>query len=262
MLNGGGDAILDGGQLTLENNGEVRAWVAQSSTSSWINLHNGDEERTVYLRSEGTSSGNGGVLSLLTYDGTETVTLDANASGGAYLNMKQADGTTKITLDTETAGKGRITCDEIRLKGGADFAEYFDVISKDNDSRNIEPGTIVSIDPENPGKLIPCSQAYDTKVAGIISGANGVDPGMLMGHDNTIASGATPVALSGRVYVKADNSNGKIEPGDFLTTSTKTGFAAKVRKKKAKKAKGAIIGKAMTSLEEKEGFVLVLVSLQ
>lgn len=144
--------------------------------------------------------------------------------------------------------------------GGADLAEYFDIIDLENEDQNLEPGTIVSIDPANPGKLIPCSEAYDKKVAGIISGANGVDAGMLMGHDNTIASGDFPVALTGRVYVKTDNSNGKIKPGDFLTTSGKTGYAMKA--KNIKKAKGAIIGKAMTSLDENEGFVLVLVSLQ
>jgi hypothetical protein len=261
-LENGGDVIINGGQFTLQQNGNDMAWISATSSSSWINLYNGDNVRTVYFRSGGTAASDGAILSLKTFDEVETFTLDANASGGAYLNMKQADGTSTITLDTESAGKGRITCDEIRLMGGADFAEYFDVIGEENDNRNIEPGTIVSIDPDNPGKLIPCSKAYDTKVVGIISGANGVDPGMLMGQDNTIASGDTPVALSGRVYVKADNSNGKIEPGDFLTTSSKTGFAAKVSKKKMKKAKGAIIGKAMTSLEEKEGFVLVLVSLQ
>jgi hypothetical protein len=81
-----------------------------------------------------------------------------------------------------------------------------------------------------------------------------------MSQVNSIASGDYPVALSGRVYVKADNSNGKIEPGDFLTTSAKPGYAMKV--KNVKKATGAIIGKAMTSLEDNEGLVLVLISLQ
>jgi hypothetical protein len=192
----------------------------------------------------------------------ETITLDANYASGALFSMKKTDGTETISIDSEYGGKGRITCDEIRLKGGADLAEYFDVIDFENEDQRLEPGTIVSIDPDNPGKLVKCNTAYDTKVAGIISGANGVDPGMLMGHDNTIASGDFPVALTGRVFVKADNSNGSIKPGDFLTSSSKPGFAARVKKSKMNKAKGAIIGKAMTSLDEKEGFVLVLVSLQ
>jgi hypothetical protein len=261
-LRNGGDVILKGGSFFLENNGESRATIANSTSGTYMNMYNNDMVRTVYFRSGGTSSSEGAVLSLKTYDEVETITLDANTSGGAYLNMKKTDGTSTITLDTEYAGtgKGRITCDEIRLKGGADLAEYFDIIDSENERQNLEPGTIVSIDPANPGKLIPCSKAYDHKVAGIISGANGVDPGMLMGHDNTIASGDFPVAIAGRVYVKADNSNGKIEPGDFLTTSGKTGYAMKA--KSVKKAKGAIIGKAMTSLDENEGLVLVLVSLQ
>lgn len=256
----GGDVIIDNGQVTLQSNGDVRAWFASSFQSSWINLHNDTEERTVYLRS-GTANG-GGAMTMYAGDGTSTVTLNANSSGGAYLNLRKIDGTSSITLDADYSGTGdgRITCDEIRLNGGADFAEFFDVIPDMGSGLEIEPGMIVSINPDNPGKLMPCAEAYDKKIAGIISGANGVKPGLMMGQDNSIASGDHPVALSGRVYVKATNINGNIEPGDFLTSSAKTGYAMKV--KKMKKAKGAIIGKAMTELDAPDGYVLVLVSLQ
>jgi hypothetical protein len=81
-----------------------------------------------------------------------------------------------------------------------------------------------------------------------------------MSQDNSIASGDHPVALTGRVYVKAIDANGKIKPGDFLTSSSKPGYAMKA--KNLKKAKGAIIGKAMTGLEDNEGYVLVLISMQ
>ena len=256
----GGDVIIDNGQVTLQNNGDVRAWFAASFQSSWINLHNGIEERTVYIRS-GSANG-GGEMTMYTGDGTSTVSLRANSSGGAYLNLRKIDGTSSITLDADYSGTGdgRITCDEIRLNGGADFAEFFDVIPDMGSGLEIEPGMIVSINPDNPGKLMPCDEAYDKKIAGIISGANGVKPGLMMGQDNSIASGDHPVALSGRVYVKATNHNGNIEPGDFLTSSARTGYAMKV--KKMKKAKGAIIGKAMTGLDAQDGYVLVLVSLQ
>ncbi len=261
-LNGGDVLLNNGGSIKLNRNDESRAFIGNSTSGTYLNFYNNDETRTIYLRSGGTSSSSGATLSLKTSEEEETVTLNANSTGGAYLNLRKADGTSTITFDSEYngSGKGRVTCDEIRLMGGADLAEYFDIIDVEKDNQILEPGTIVSIDPDNPGKLIKCNVAYDTKVAGIISGANGVDPGMLMGHDNTIASGDYPVALTGRVYVKADNSNGDIKPGDFLTTSAKTGHAMKVRK--MKKAEGAIIGKAMTSLDEKDGFVLVLVSLQ
>jgi hypothetical protein len=103
-------------------------------------------------------------------------------------------------------------------------------------------------------------RAYNRRVAGIISGAGDVSPGMLMGQTGTVADGAYPVALTGRVYCLAETSGGTIEPGDLLTTSDVPGYAMKVTD--YDRAQGAILGKAMTRLDEGKGQVLVLVSLQ
>ena len=62
------------------------------------------------------------------------------------------------------------------------------------------------------------------------------------------------------IYTWVDASYGSIQPGDLLTTSDTVGHTMKVADHA--KAEGAIIGKAMTSLIEGKGFVLVLVSLQ
>jgi hypothetical protein len=97
-------------------------------------------------------------------------------------------------------------------------------------------------------------------VAGIISGAGGIQPGMLMGQEGTIANGKHPVALTGRVYCLVDASYGEVKPGDLLTTSPTLGHAMKVTDHDA--GRGAIIGKAMTSMQDGKGLVLVLVSLQ
>jgi len=83
---------------------------------------------------------------------------------------------------------------------------------------------------------------------------------MMMGQKDSAADGVYPVALSGRVYCWADASTGAIRPGDLLTTSSIPGHAMKVSDHT--RALGAIIGKAMTSLEKGKGLVLVLVSLQ
>ena len=72
--------------------------------------------------------------------------------------------------------------------------------------------------------------------------------------------GDRAVALTGRVFCLADVSNGSIEPGDLLTTSHTPGHAMKVTD--YTKANGAVLGKAMTSLESGKGLVLVLVALQ
>jgi hypothetical protein len=119
---------------------------------------------------------------------------------------------------------------------------------------------VACIDTENPGKLLVSSKAYDRTVAGIISGAGGVQPGMLMGQSGSKADGDYPVALTGRVYCKADASYGQIQPGDLLTTSDTPGYVMKVSD--YDRAHGATIGKAMSSLDEGTGLVLTLVSLQ
>jgi hypothetical protein len=116
---------------------------------------------------------------------------------------------------------------------------------------------VVCIDPNNPGSLVVSTRTYDRTVAGIVSGAGGVKPGMLMGQKGSMADGATAVALSGRVWAWCDISNGPIQPGDLLTTSNTPGYAMKVSD--YDKARGAIIGKAMSLLEEGTGLVLVLV---
>jgi hypothetical protein len=104
------------------------------------------------------------------------------------------------------------------------------------------------------------SVAYDTRVAGVISGAGGVRPGLLMGQRESVADGDHPVALTGRVYCLADASQGPIVPGDLLTTSATPGHA--MAASDHARSHGATLGKAMTALETGRGLVLVLVSLQ
>ncbi|MCI0365819.1 MAG: collagen-like protein [Phycisphaerales bacterium] len=178
---------------------------------------------------------------------------------GAAIYLKNAAGTTTIELDAEFNGDGRVITQELQITGGSDLSEQFE-ISAPAPGISIEPGLIVCIDPARPGELIVSSRAYDRTVAGVISGAGGVKPGMLMGQRGTEADGRHPVALSGRVYVRCDARCAPIAPGDLLTTSDTPGHGMKVADHDA--AQGAIIGKAMTALEDGTGLVLVLVSLQ
>jgi hypothetical protein len=115
------------------------------------------------------------------------------------------------------------------------------------------------IDEANPGQLSRSAQAYDTRVAGVISGAGGVKPGLELQQEGVLDQGQK-LALSGRVYVRADASNGPIKPGDLLTTSAVPGCAMRVTE--PARAQGAILGKAMTGLTDGRGLVLVLVTLQ
>jgi hypothetical protein len=144
----------------------------------------------------------------------------------------------------------------LTIRGGSDLAEPFDISSTKGD---VSRGAVVVIDKANPGHLKLSDQAYDAHVAGVVSGANGINPGIQM-HQEGMLEGGENVALTGRVYVQADTSNGPIEPGDLLTTSGVPGHAMKVTDHT--RAAGAILGKAMTGLEQGKGMVLVLVTLQ
>jgi hypothetical protein len=142
----------------------------------------------------------------------------------------------------------------LQITGGSDVAEPFAVAGA------VEPGMVLAIDRDHPGQLRIANRAYDRTVAGVVSGAGGINSGLILQQEGSIAAGEHPVALTGRVYVWADATNGAIEPGDLLTTSNMPGHAMKVRNHTL--AQGAILGKAMTGLAEGTGLVLVLVSLQ
>jgi hypothetical protein len=149
-----------------------------------------------------------------------------------------------------------IYCSSITIEGGADLAEPFPITKTE---LPVSEGEVVVIDEANPGQLKLTDQPYDTRVAGVVSGANGIHPGIQMQQQGLLEGGKN-VALTGRVYVQADTSNGAIKPGDLLTTSSNPGRAMRVSDHA--RAQGAILGKAMTALKDGRGMVLVLVTLQ
>jgi hypothetical protein len=206
----------------------------------------------------------------------------ANATGIAVYAINSSQGSTDATAVFSNSGQGMIvkgfggnggshefavhndgtvwTAGGIEIAGGADISERFDV-ALPTGVEELLPGMVVAIDPANPGGLAVTTEAYETRVAGIVSGAGGVKTGMLLGHDRTAATGASAVALTGRVYCLVDcGASGPIQPGDMLTTSDVPGHAMKATDRD--RSFGAIIGKAMTGLESGRGLVLVLVSLQ
>jgi len=178
--------------------------------------------------------------------GSERIRITTNGDVGI--------GTTSPGTRLHVAGTTRTNI--LEVTAGSDLAEPFKIA----DAESIEPGMVVCIDPEQPGQLRIASKAYDRTVAGIISGAGGINSGITLKQTNSVADGEHPVALTGRVYCWADASNGPIQSGDLLTTSEVLGHAMKVID--YTKAQGAIIGKAMSTLGKGRGLVLVLVTLQ
>jgi hypothetical protein len=174
------------------------------------------------------------------------------AVGGADNSLVLYNSTNSIV--TSVSESGTLTTRVLTITGGADIAEPFQMSQRD-----LRKGSVVVIDEENPGRLKLSTEPYDRRVAGIISGAGGVNPGLSLQQEGVV-EGDQQVALTGRVFAQADTSNGPIKPGDLLTTSPSPGRAMRVTDHA--RAQGAILGKALSALAEGDGLVLVLVTLQ
>lgn len=265
MASTNGPGTDDGPILNMYNTtGQRTFYMFGGNTSgSDLSMRNTANYRTVRLLSNYTSGG-GSLFELEQADGGNAIRMQSHggfgeSTNGPEIRLHDINSNRSLTLygDYQGTGESRVVANVVEITGGSDLSEHFDIAAG---ARAIEPGSVVSIDPSSPGDLQISTEAYDRKVAGIISGADGVKPGLLMGQKGTVADGEYPVALTGRVYCKVDASFGAIAPGDLLTTSPTPGHAMKVTDHG--QSQGAILGKAMTALEAGQGTVLVLVSLQ
>ena len=134
-----------------------------------------------------------------------------------------------------------------------DCAEDFDV----EDAQGLELGSVMVIGQD--GILQQSKEAYDARVAGVLSGAGDYRPAIILGREQS-QKNRLPLALTGRVFCKVDAQYSPIRVGDLLTTSPTPGHAMKAAD--PLKAFGAVIGKAMRPLAEGQGLIPILIALQ
>lgn len=134
----------------------------------------------------------------------------------------------------------------------ADCAEEFDCSGEVP-----EPGTVVVLDPD--GGVVTSSRPYDTRVAGIVSGAGDYKPALVLDR-RAGAHPRVPVAMLGKVFCRVDATDQPVRAGDLLTTSATVGHAMAVTE--PARATGAVVGKALRPLPSGTGLVPVLVCLR
>jgi len=138
-------------------------------------------------------------------------------------------------------------------------AKYQDVAEWVESSQSLSPGTVVVLDKTKINQVVASTEAYDTRVAGVIS----LQPGITLGEggENKVL-----VATTGRVRVKVSATRSPIHIGDLLVTSDVPGLAMKSEPFTISGRKvhspGTLIGKAIEPLEKGTGEILVLLSLQ
>jgi hypothetical protein len=155
------------------------------------------------------------------------------------------------------AGSGRFTGDLV--VDGNIAAKYQDIAEWVPAAEPLQPGTVVVLDTSTPNQVMTSRNAYDAKVAGVVS----AQPGLILGEP---AEGAEQIATTGRVRVKVDATKHPIRIGDLLVTSDTPGYAMYSEPLTlggvAIHRPGTIIGKALESLPDGRGEILVLLSMQ
>ena len=220
------------GGLKVSRHGDGAILLELSSERSWA------------FRQRGTDAGTALELASIGGGGNKNFLIATDGMVGI--------GTTAPSHKLHVEGSIRVTEDVIL--DGADCAEEFDV----DPSSHLEPGTVMVIGPER--RLQHCLREYDTRVAGIVSGAGDRRPGIVLGRRQGLAGrGRLPVALTGTAQCHVDASVSPIEVGDLLTTSAHPGRA--MRATDPSRSFGAVLGKALESLHAGVGMIPVLVTL-
>lgn len=162
-------------------------------------------------------------------------------TSGSGASITYADGTKQTTAWTG------VLC-------GGDYAEAMNAVGG---KAKYEPGDVLVLAPEDNSDVEKSAEPYSTMVAGIFATKPGV-----IGRRDALAKSTEdiPMAMVGVVPTKVSAENGPIHKGDLLVTSSTPGFAMKGTDRS--RMLGAVIGKAMGSLDSGAGAIEVLVTLQ
>jgi hypothetical protein len=137
---------------------------------------------------------------------------------------------------------------------GGDYAE---AVKAAGEKKSYEPGDVLVLTDDSKGDVRKSAEPYSMMVAGIYATKPGV-----IGRRQSLKNEAeeVPMAMVGIVPTKVTAENGPIHRGDLLVSSSQPGYAMKGTDRS--RLVGAVIGKAMGSLDSGQGVIEVLVTLQ
>ena len=238
-------SVTNGGNVGIGTSAPLAAFMSATHNNwnpgynnGWGDFVIGDGTRGLVFGVASTGGG-AGASRIWTKGGSEFLAL-GGATSGDVLTINGVN----VGINGPLTVNGIASTHKLVVTGGSDVAEPYNIAAG-----AVAPiaGYVVAIDRARIGQMRVADKEYDTTVSGIISGANGVEPGITLTQKGTVADGSLPVASVGRVWCWCDaDAGGAIAAGDLLTTSATLGHAMKAND--ARRERGAILGKAMSPL--------------
>lgn len=245
IRNSGGNEVArlgDNANLTLGGNG----------SDGDVDLYDSSGRRRILLNADGQS------LSLYDAAGNQVGSLgpDSNLRLGGHGSDGDVvlfpSGANDISSTADATIHLDANAGDITLRN-ADCAEEFEIMPM----VCAEPGTVMALGED--GRLRPSCRAHETGVIGVVSGAGGYRPGIVLDKQPGRAN-RRPIALVGKACVKVSDEAGPIRIGDLLTSSGTEGHA--MRATDPLKAFGAVIGKAIAGHASGLGLIPMVIALQ
>jgi hypothetical protein len=182
----------------------------------------------------------------------------STANAGTLAERMRITGAGRVGIGTTTPAAALHVVGDVAATGGI-TAYYQDVAEWVPSKQKLAAGTVVVLDIEHDNHVTTTSEAYDTRVAGVVSER----PGLLLGAEG---EGKVKVATTGRVRMKVDATRAPVRIGDLLVTSEREGWAMKsepiVVGGRKIHTPGTVVGKALEPLAGGMGEILVLLTLQ
>ncbi len=222
-----------------------------SSSAYWLNTYSDNVyfNSTAYL--SGTTAGT------ITVNGKLGV---GTTTPSAFLQIYNATSTPTVAMfaiSTSTSGgganifkvtaDGNVTADGSFTSPAADYAEYFYTNNTD-----LVSGEAVCIDVTRNNSVARCTRLSDTNIIGIVS----TKPAMLGNGKEEYENNPNykMIALLGQIPAYVINENGNINPGDSLTSASRSGYLMKAN------PGDSTVGIALESLSSDSGSINVLIS--